>query len=43
MIALGFAGAKESFLDAIASRKDFASFTDVSELETALTGIAKIM
>jgi len=43
VIALGFAGAKESFLDAIASRKDFASFTDVSELETALTGIAKIM
>lgn len=43
VIALGFGSANKRFLDEIASRKDFASFTDVSKLETALTGIAKIM
>lgn len=43
VIALGFGGANKRFLDEIASRKDFASFTDLSHLESTLTGIAKIM
>ena len=43
VIALGFGSANKKFLDEIASRKDFASFTELSQLETALTGIAKIM
>ena len=43
VIALGFGAANRRFLDAIASQKDFSSFTDVSQLEATLTGIAKIM
>jgi molecular chaperone DnaK (HSP70)/uncharacterized protein YegL len=43
VIALGFGDANKRFLDQIASRKDFSSFTDLSKLETVLTGIAKIM
>ncbi len=43
VIALGFGQANKTFLDKIASRKDFASFTDLSKLENVLTGIAKIM
>lgn len=43
VIALGFAGANQQFLNRIASRADFASFTELSSLETVLTGIAKIM
>lgn len=43
VIALGFGDANKEFLDRIASRKDFASFTDLSQLESTLTGIARIM
>lgn len=43
IIALGFGDANKSFLDKIASRKGFASFTDLSNLESALTGIARII
>ena len=43
VIALGFGSANKDFLDQIASRKDFASFTELSKLETALTGIARMM
>lgn len=43
VIALGFGNANKGFLDQIASKADFSSFTDISNLETALTGIAKIM
>ncbi len=43
VIALGFGAANRTFLDAIASQKDFSSFTDISQLEATLTGIAKIM
>ena len=41
--AVGFGGAKKSFLNAIASRSDFSSFTDIGNLESTLTGIAKIL
>lgn len=43
VIALGFGDADKKFLEKIASRTDFASFTDISQLESTLTGIAKIM
>lgn len=43
VIALGFGGANKAFLDQIASKEDFSSFAQLSELEAALTGIARIM
>ena len=43
VIALGFGEANKRFLDQIASKTNFASFTDLSHLESTLTGIAKIM
>ena len=43
VIAVGFAGAKKSFLDQVASRSDFSSFTDLSDLSSTLSGIAKVM
>lgn len=43
VIAIGFGGAKKSFLNAIASRTDFSSFTELGNLESTLTGIAKIL
>ncbi len=43
VVAVGFGGAKKSFLNAIASRSDFSSFTDIGNLESTLTGIAKIL
>lgn len=43
VIALGFGNANQRFLEQVASKADFASLTDLSHLESALTGIAKIM
>lgn len=43
VIAIGFGDAKKSFLETVASRKDFASLTDLNHLSTTLTGIAKIL
>lgn len=43
VIAIGFGAAKKSFLDAIASRTDFSSFTELTNLESVLTGIARIL
>lgn len=43
VIAIGFGSAKKSFLKAVASRDDFASLTDLSNLQNTLTGIAKIL
>lgn len=43
VIAIGFGTVKEPFLKAIASRDDFASLTDLNNLEATLTGIAKIL
>ena len=43
VIAIGFGDAKESFLNKVASRKDFASLTDLEHLQMTLTGIAKIL
>ena len=43
VIAIGFGSAKKDFLKAVASRDDFASLTDLNNLQTTLTGIAKIL
>ena len=43
VIAIGFDGADKSFLSKIASRDDFATFTQLDDLAATLTGIAKVM
>lgn len=43
VIAVGFAGAKKAFLDKVASRSDFSSFTNLNDLSSTLSGIAKVM
>ncbi|MCL1988203.1 MAG: VWA domain-containing protein [Firmicutes bacterium] len=41
VIALGFGGVKKSFLDAIASSKEFSKLTTLNNLSDAFTGFAK--
>ena len=43
VIAIGFDGADKRFLSKIASRDDFATFTQLDDLAATLTGIAKVM